>query len=212
MLLPGTSIFEIILDYWSASKKVHKAILLYGVMACLSGCKDERPDANATGVVTGDSVVTSPKDSKIVLRELTVDSKFFDHITQDGGKSSLGQNNISLLGIVKIDSVDIPQAGFKYYIDTLAGRGNGQVILILRAYPEENIGWVASYDEKGRLINHAQVYYDNAEGSFSMSSEIKKDSIIVTSLNDYGETPAEKSKTATYFFDTNKRIIMRETK
>jgi|GEM_PF-3186747 len=52
-----------------------------------------------------------------------------------------------------------------YRIDTLTTTDSLAVVLISRLYPNESIGWLATFGHTDkRLLDQVQVFYDNAEG------------------------------------------------
>jgi hypothetical protein len=71
--------------------------------------------------------------------------------------------------------------GDTYYVsDTISTASTGGVFLITKYDPNETSGWLVIYDKKMKVMDQIEVYYENTEGNFYLSSSIL-DNIVTTS-------------------------------
>jgi len=144
---------------------------------------------------------TVEKTETIVLKDISLTEKTMIEGKKLSNAKQLDNEQIKLLSIEAIDT-GAPGNDCTYHIiDTLFAGSDLKVLLIGRAYTEENIIWAAVYDKNNDLIDNKQIYYDNSEGALSIGSEISKNAITVKTLNDYAETDAGKQKTEIYFLN-----------
>ena len=96
-------------------------------------------------------------------------------------------------------------SSFRYHlIDSLNSTPSFRIFLIGREYTEENIAWIASYNSSGALIDHMQVYYDNAEGNLSKETSVKSNRISVKTQTEYEESEI---KSQDYYFNSQGKIM-----
>ena len=116
-------------------------------------------------------------------------------LLEDNGMAAtpaLAKPDIEKLMFGKMDK---QESVYKYHIvDTIAA--NDDLLLLLgREYPEENRAWLAKYNNN-MLVDFVEVFYENAEGSHSIVSEIKDEQLLITEENEYEELgPAKEVRT-----------------
>lgn len=89
------------------------------------------------------------------------------------------------------------QTHFKYYIlDVFNINSSFKTLLIAEYYLEENACWLVNYDRDNKVISAYEVFYDNSEGFFSITSSIDADKGIINirESNIYND-PEDLSKT-----------------
>ena len=118
--------------------------------------------------------------------------------------TKLYAQQLSALSVKKMDKGFDPQLQYKL-IDTLHKSGSHFIVLIGQWYDFENKAWVASYAAPGKLIDFKQVFYDNAEGFLSVETEIRKNIITITTINEYEEGGKQK-KTEKFRFGANYKL------
>ena len=144
----------------------------------------------------------------INLKEMEISTKTIIDNGKLSGSRLLNTNELMLLSIPSIDSTAGSRSVFRYHlVDTLFSGSNLKVLLIGREYTEENILWIASYDRSSALLDHVEVYYDNAEGNLSIGCIVKNNSISVSKENVYAANSREANKTEVYLFDERDRLV-----
>lgn len=165
------------------------------LVICLAACM-------AVGATTTDTTQPKPLLPQLKEKKLTVETLIANGSMVSSKK--LNRQQLMSLSLKAIDKGFAPTLQY-HLIDTLY-RGNGHYILLLgQWYDFENKAWVASYATPHRLIDFRQVFYDNAEGFLSVETQIKDNTISITTLNDY-ETGAAKRKTERLKFGTNYKL------
>ena len=98
----------------------------------------------------------------------------------------LSGEEFASLSVRSLDSTAGSENAFIYHlVDTLFSNNNIKVFLIGREYESENIVWIAVYNGQGKLLDHKQVYYDNAEGFLLIESSITNNQLSITTQNDF---------------------------
>ena len=142
--------------YWNTSIAILLLVML--------GCNTERQEqtSESTDNVKQDSVVANIPEA-VNLKEMEINTKTIIDSKILSGSKQLDRNQIRKLSIALIDSTAAGSGdAFKYHVlDTLFSGSKFKLLLIGREYPEENILWIASYDEPSTLLDCVQVYYDN---------------------------------------------------
>ena len=97
----------------------------------------------------------------------------------------------ALKAYFKPESVDeFFEESVEYYVmDTIAVSDAATMYAILRNDPNEISGWLVIYDPGMQVSHQLEVYYENAEGNFYLTSEVR-DNIITTTGDNI--TPEER--------------------
>jgi hypothetical protein len=186
-----------------------KIFRLYFLLLVISACNSpEGKHYPGTATAHRDTLamqqtITPPeiKDSvhlrDIELSEKTVSTKKY--------RSKLDRAAQKKYSIRQLDTLE--SDGFNYYIyDSLYTGKKLKVLLISRTWPEENIIWIALYDDSMQLTGFEQVYYDNSEGALSIETSIKNDRIKITTDNSYEEN-ANSKKTMSWYIDPVNKLV-----
>lgn len=168
----------------------------------------ERSKQDQDTVKQGKNEISLPQT--VTLKETLINSKTIIDNKKISASIILNDREITRLALKSIDSA-ASDAGFKYHlIDTLFSGPQINIYLIGREYTEENILWVASYDQNSKLIDRLMVYYDNAEGFLSIGSVIKNNRISVHTQNEYAATTNEADKSEAYYFNQANKLIKQQ--
>ena len=186
-------------------------IIAVSLALTIAACDTKEGDKKGDAIVAVDDsssrgkILSTP--ATISLENRVIDSKTLMEKKGLANARRLSASEFNVLSILSLDS-EAGSAGYTFHlVDTLFKDAATKIYLLGRAYGEENICWLACYDENSNLLDFQKVYYDNSEGALSIESQIKDNRIIVTTINEYGETEAEKKKTDTFWFDESRKLV-----
>lgn len=170
-------------------------------MILFSACQDEQPVKEAPAkdslvIPSAAPAEPAPVPMPVELKPYTLnETSLFTKAAMTKARK-LSKEEYNTLSIAQIDSVP---AGFTYrLLDTLYNGPRYTIVLIARDNANENIAWLCSYERPVKLLQKQEVYYDNAEGFRSVSTEIKTKTITVTLHNDFAETDEGKKVVKQY--------------
>lgn len=128
---------------------------------------------------TSQAVTTQkPGDPIFNLKNLMINAEY---VFPDGDNVRGVKMDAAAISKFKPESIDEFFAmGDTYYVlDTIATSSAGSVYLILKYDPNETSGWLVIYDPSMKVKDQIEVYYENAEGNFYLTSSIL-DNIVTT--------------------------------
>jgi len=81
-----------------------------------------------------------------------------------------------------IDEFFMPEDTY-FVADSVASSSAGRIYLIVKDDPNEVSGWLVIYTPDMQVADQLEVYYENAEGNFYLSTEIKNNLVTCTGEN-----------------------------
>jgi hypothetical protein len=104
-----------------------------------------------------------------------------DYVFPDGERVRGVKMDAAAISKFKPESIDefFAMGDTYYVVDTIATAAVGSVYFILKYDPNETTGWLVIYDPGMIVKDQIEVYYENAEGNFFLTSSIL-DNIVTT--------------------------------
>jgi hypothetical protein len=115
----------------------------------------------------------------------TIELPFTDSI-RVGSNSELNDIEINDWDNLGLDSLEKYNKDFKYFILGYWDYKNTRLLLIERAYIEENIHWLCIINEN-KITDWLMTAYDNSEGFLNIYSHIDTDMLTIKTCNDFAE-------------------------
>lgn len=137
---------------------------------------------------TSQAVITARSGDPIFnLKNLMITSEY---VFPDGENVRGAKMDAAAISKFKPESIDefFARGDTYYVLDTIATSSAGSVYLILKYEQNETSGWLVIYDRSMKVKDQIEVYYENAEGNFYLTSSIL-DNIVTT--NGDNVTPEE---------------------
>ena len=186
-----------------------KAISIFlfpGIILYSCNAAPEKKPGKTTVDTTAVTSTPVLKTEPVLLKDAVINEKTLIDKKRLAASKKISADDYKRLSIKMIDSTAADANGYSYHIiDTLCSKTGLNILLIGREYVSENIAWVAVYDGKFDLMDHLQVYYDNAEGFLLVETIIKNNQLSVNSRSEFEET--KNNITDLYRLDENNRIV-----
>ncbi|MBK8486058.1 MAG: hypothetical protein IPO86_13360 [Saprospiraceae bacterium] len=168
-------------------------------------CKDKQASLEIpkTPLQIDTVVLTNSLPPSLQLKKFSL--QYNDLIKNDGlmKMKTLNATEISNWKILEIDAFYDTQYNY-HFIDSIGTSDSFFLALIARAYENENIIWLCTYDKQGKMIHAEEVFYDNAEGNYLLESELKNN-ILTLQSDDINE--GKKSE----IYQFNSKLIPEKT-
>lgn len=159
-------------------------IVLIGITIALQACQvgPKIPDENhIADIDTAGQKLTKPQE-QFQLQPLQID----EHFIFPDGEHVRGEPVTPLLKEhIKPESFDEFYSDEDTYFiaDTVAQNDTGVILLIVKYDVNETSGWLIIYNALEQVTDQIEVYYENAEGNFYLTTEIKDNHVITTGEN-----------------------------
>lgn len=169
-------------------KNTLNVIAVMAILISLAACGTDAKPAGESDTTTPTEV--SAGSASFVMKQLDIHTEY---VFPDGETVRGTRMDASSTAQYKPQSIDeFHMEGDVYYVaDTLSVADSGSIYLIVKYDPNETTGWLVIYDNAMRVSDMIEVYYENAEGNFMLTSRIHDH--IVTTTGDNVE-PEEKAE------------------
>lgn len=157
-----------------------RTALLLSFVQILSCAAKGSETAEETVDTTAQATNTPKADDPLFnMKNLMINAEY---VFPDGENVRGVKMDAAAISKFKPESIDEFFAmGDTYYVlDTIAASSAGSVYLILKYDPNETSGWLVIYDPSMNVKDQIEVYYENAEGNFYLTSSIL-DNIVTAS-------------------------------
>ncbi len=153
-------------------------LLAISAVSLFAACGERKAGDKGTDMQRSLPAVTSP----VVLKNVTIDPAY---LFADGENVRGIEIDETLRAIYKPQSIDeFFGEEFPYYLaDTIGTSDVIKVYLVVRYDPNEISGWLVVYDAAMHVHDMIEVYYENAEGNFTIVSEIRDNIVKQTAVN-----------------------------
>ncbi|HLF62162.1 MAG TPA: hypothetical protein VI603_00310 [Saprospiraceae bacterium] len=170
---------------------LHRIVFFCTCLVCVVSCgaKSGGTSESKSKVETIRQTAAQMQDTGHLfqLKNLMINA---DYVFPDGEHVRGVKMDDAVIGKFKPENIDefFAMGDTYYVVDTIATSTYGSVYFILKYDPNETTGWLVIYDQKMKVMDQIEVYYENAEGNFYLTSSILDN--IVTAAGD-NITPEE---------------------